>query len=371
MNTPATPPTPAAPEIPGSRFVEIAPGAGAPLRIEYRWIDPGRREAPLAVFLHEGLGSVAMWKDWPQTLCARLGLRGLVYSRAGYGRSTPRPHALGWPVDFMTREACDVLPALLDALRIDAAERARMWLVGHSDGGSIALLYASAFPDALQGAVAIAPHVFVEALSVASIAEAKTAYESQGLRARLARYHDDVDSAFYGWNDIWLAPTFRDWTITPALARIRCRLLAIQADDDHYGTMAQIDAIAQAVPHALTLRLARGGHSPHRDNPAALDDAIEAFMTGPHASTHDDEPLTKEMLMPRCEACQHLIGQPAAVPPHGDLQEAGADVAGTALHPVRRYERYRCTVCGCRLRRNTAQGDPPGIWSCEDAAPGA
>jgi pimeloyl-ACP methyl ester carboxylesterase len=248
------------------------------LRIEYGWIGAANADAPLAVFLHEGLGSIAMWKDWPAALCERLGMRGLVYSRPGYGRSTPRPHGVKWPVDFMTQQARDVLPALLDTLGVDAAQRKRMWLIGHSDGASIALLYAAGFPDALAGAVAIAPHVFVEDISVESIAAVKVAYETTGLRDKLGRYHDDVDSAFYGWNDIWLDPAFRGWNIVGELAAVRAPLLAVQALDDHYGTLAQVEAIGAAVPHARIHALAQGGHSPHRDAPGPLDSAIEAFV---------------------------------------------------------------------------------------------
>ncbi|QCP49766.1 alpha/beta hydrolase [Trinickia violacea] len=264
---------------PDAGFAELTATAGRPaLQLEYRWLNRDRQDAPIALFLHEGLGSIAMWKDWPQTLCDRLGMRGLVYSRPGYGRSTPRPHDVKWPVDFMAYQAHDVLPAFLDALHIDAAERARMWLIGHSDGGSIALLYAGAFPDALRGAAVIAPHVFVEDVTVESIAEAKVLYESTDLRARLARYHADVDSAFYGWNDIWLDPAFRNWTITDALAAIRCPLIEIQAEDDHYGTMAQIETIAHRVPHSRLCKLAHGGHSPHRDAPETLTDEISRFV---------------------------------------------------------------------------------------------
>ncbi|MCG5072666.1 alpha/beta fold hydrolase [Paraburkholderia tagetis] len=253
------------------------------LTIEYRWVGSHRAAAPIAVFLHEGLGSVDMWKDWPHTLCERLGMRGLVYSRPGYGRSTPRAPDEKWPVDFMAHQAHDVLPALLDALGVSAAERARMWLIGHSDGASIALLHAARFAHALAGAVAIAPHVFVEDISVSSIAQAKTAYESAGLRDKLARYHDDVDSAFYGWNDIWLDPAFRAWNIVGELAAIRAPLLAVQARDDHYGTMAQVEAIGAQVPHARVHVLDTGGHSPHRDAQAALDEAIVQFILAPHA----------------------------------------------------------------------------------------
>jgi len=248
------------------------------LNIEYRLLNTQLADAPLAVFLHEGLGSVAMWKDWPQTLCDALGMRGLVYSRPGYGRSTPRPHEVKLPVDFMSVQARDVLPALLDALHVSAEERRRMWVIGHSDGASITLHYAAAFPDALAGAVAIAPHVFVEDISVASIAEAKTAYEQQGLRARLARHHDDVDSAFYGWNDVWLSDAFRSWRIVDELDSIRCPLLAVQGRDDHYGTMAQIDSIAQRVPQARLAKLDNCGHSPHREAAQALNEAIVSFV---------------------------------------------------------------------------------------------
>ena len=252
------------------------------LNIEYRWLNAHLADAPLAVFLHEGLGSVAMWKDWPQTLCDGLGMRGLVYSRPGYGRSTPRPHDVKLPVDFMSVQAREVLPALLDALDVNEAERKRMWLIGHSDGGSITLLYAAAFPDALAGAVAIAPHVFVEDISVASIAEAKTAYEQSDLRSRLARHHDDVDSAFYGWNDIWLSDAFRSWSIVDELDCIGCPLLAVQGYDDHYGSMAQIDTIAQRAAQTQLTKLENCGHSPHRDAPHALNDAIAAFI-GTHS----------------------------------------------------------------------------------------
>ncbi|CAB3784159.1 2-succinyl-6-hydroxy-2, 4-cyclohexadiene-1-carboxylate synthase [Paraburkholderia ultramafica] len=263
-----------------SGFAELpATASHGPLRIEYRWLNETASDAPLAVFLHEGLGSIAMWRDWPQALCERLGMRGLVYSRPGYGLSTPREHGVKWPVDFMTAQARDILPALLDALEIDMRERQRMWVIGHSDGGSIALLYAALYPDALAGAVVIAPHVFVEDISVESIAQTKQLYETTDLRSKLSRYHADVDSAFYGWNDIWLNPAFRQWTISAELASIRQPLVAIQGHDDNYGTMAQIDTIAARVPHAKLVKLDACGHSPHRDAPDKLNDAIAAFVS--------------------------------------------------------------------------------------------
>jgi pimeloyl-ACP methyl ester carboxylesterase len=254
------------------------------LRLEYQWLNAGETDAPVAVFLHEGLGSISMWKDWPQKLCEQLGFRGLVYSRPGYGGSTPRAADVKWPVDFMQRQAHDVLPALFDVLDIDSAERARMWVIGHSDGGSIALLYAAAFPDALAGVIAIAPHVFVEDVSVEAISEATILYTQGDLRARLSRYHADVDSAFYGWNDIWLNPEFRRWNITDLLPAIHCPLLAVQGYDDEYATMEQIDAIASRVPHAQLVKLPACGHSPHRQCPAMLDAAIAAFVASVRSS---------------------------------------------------------------------------------------
>jgi pimeloyl-ACP methyl ester carboxylesterase len=248
------------------------------LRIECQWVNQGLGNAPIAVFLHEGLGSIAMWREWPQQLCEQLGMRGLVYSRPGYGRSTPRPRDIIWPVDFLTIQACEILPALLDTLGVDAAQREHMWMIGHSDGGSIALLYAALCPDQLAGAVSIAPHVFVEEISLQGISEIKAAYQKTDLREKLSRYHDDVDSAFYGWSDIWLSPAFRNWSIVDELRTIRCPLLAVLVDDDHYGTMGHLDTVAEQVPHARLVKLDACGHSPHRDAPAALNAAIAAFI---------------------------------------------------------------------------------------------
>lgn len=248
------------------------------LSLEYAWLNAEKTDAPIALFLHEGLGSIAMWRDWPQQLCDQLGMRGLVYSRPGYGNSTPRPHAEKWQPDYMHIQAHDVLPELLDALHIDAQQRAQMWVIGHSDGGSIALLYAAAFPDALAGAVVIAPHEFVEDISVEGIKQARIAYEQTGLRDRLSRYHADVDSAFYGWHDAWTNPAFASWSLVDRLSNIRCPLLAVQGHDDHYGTMAHLDTIAEQVPHALLVKLDKCGHSPHREAPDELNAAIQRFI---------------------------------------------------------------------------------------------
>lgn len=253
-------------------------GGAYPVRVEYAWLNAGREDAPIAVFLHEGLGSVSLWKRWPQALCDRLQCRGLVFSRPGYGRSTPRRPGETWPVSFLHHQAQVVLPALLDALRIDARERARMWLIGHSDGSTIALLYASAFPDALAGAAIMAPHVFVEPMTVQAIRETRAVYETSALRDRLGAYHDDVDSAFYGWNDAWLNPEFLHWDITADIAAIRKPLLAIQGHDDEYASMLQLDRIQEPVPHARLVKLSQCGHSPHRDAADAVNDAIAACI---------------------------------------------------------------------------------------------
>lgn len=260
-----------------SSFVDI-PWAGRPVRIEYRWVGSQAPDAPVLVFLHEGLGSVAMWRDFPARLCEALGARGLVYSRPGYGRSTPRGADERWAPDFMHRQAREVLPGLLQVLEVDA-HRDALWLFGHSDGGSIALLYAAAFPDALRGAIVLAPHILVEDVSVRSIEQARQAYLDTDLRQRLGRYHDDADSAFWGWNDIWLAPEFRDWSIEDEIAAIRCPVLAIQGLDDEYGTLEQIRGIRRQVPRARLLELGGCGHSPHKDQPETIIAAARAFMT--------------------------------------------------------------------------------------------
>ena len=250
---------------------------GRAVRIEHRWIAPERTDRPLLVFLHEGLGSVSMWRDFPQRLCEAANLRGLVYSRPGYGRSTPRAADEHWAPDFMHRQAHEVLPALLEALGVDTAQDPP-WLFGHSDGGSIALLHAARWPTRVAGAIVLAPHILVEDLSIASIAQARTAYETTDLRQRLARHHDDPDSAFRGWNDIWLHPDFRAWNIERELAPITCPLLAVQGLDDEYGTLEQIRGIARRLPQTELLELPNCGHSPHKDQPAALIAAVCQFM---------------------------------------------------------------------------------------------
>jgi pimeloyl-ACP methyl ester carboxylesterase len=227
--------------------------------------------SPWMVFLHEGLGSVAMWKDFPRRCAEAAGCGALVYSRHGYGQSgaLTGPRAVG----FMHEEALKTLPELLDRLQIE-----RPVLVGHSDGGSIALIHAGGSERAVQGVVALAPHVMVEEFGIRSIEIARVNYQTTDLRAKLTRYHADPDSAFWGWNDIWLHPDFRAWNIEEYLPRIGCPVLAIQGEDDEYGTMEHIERIARGAPRVDVLRLADCGHSPHRDQPDAVIARVAAFV---------------------------------------------------------------------------------------------
>ena len=261
----------------GPQFVEID-WRGRRVSIEHQWIAPERSLAPLIVFLHEGLGSLSMWRDFPQRLCEAAHCRGLVYSRPGYGRSTPRAIEEAWGLDFMHRQAHEVLPALLQALDVDTQAHPP-WLFGHSDGGSITLLYAAHFPERIAGAIVLAPHILVEDLSVASIEKARVAYLETDLRERLSRHHDDPDSAFWGWNGIWLHPPFKQWSIEAEIRTITCPLLAVQGLDDQYGTLEQIRGIARRVPQTELLELADCGHSPHRDQTDPLIAAATAFIT--------------------------------------------------------------------------------------------
>lgn len=252
------------------------PWEGGSVRIELAWVGVDDPAAPLMVFLHEGLGSLAAWRDTPEKLCAACGWRGLVYSRPGYGGSTPRPHAQAWPLDYLQRQAWELLPALLQALGVQG----RYGLFGHSDGGTIALLHAARHP-LTHSVIVLAPHIMVEEFGLASIREARRQYLEGDLRSRLARYHADVDSAFWGWNDAWLHPDFGFalslGQISLELKHIRAPVLAIQGQEDPYGTMAQIDGIAAILPATELLKLSQCGHAPHRDQPQRLTEACQAF----------------------------------------------------------------------------------------------
>jgi pimeloyl-ACP methyl ester carboxylesterase len=223
------------------------------------------------VMLHEGLGSVSMWKDFPEQLARATGCGVVAYSRYGHGKSERlREKRL---TEFMHHEGTVVLPGLLAGLEIE-----RPILLGHSDGASICVLYAAASPASPRGLVLEAPHVFVEELTVKSIAKIRTVYGTTDLPERLGRYHDHVEEAFWGWNDIWLNPAFRDWNIEECLNSIACPVLVIQGDDDEYGTLAQVEAIKRRVADSQALILPACGHSPHRDQPTATLEAIVQFV---------------------------------------------------------------------------------------------
>jgi len=239
-------------------------------RVEVQQL-PGAPDRPPLVFLHEGLGSISLWRDFPARVAESTDCPVVVYSRYGYGNSDRLDAPFG--VDYMHREALDALPALLARLKLS-----NPILVGHSDGASIALIYAGA-SGAVRALVVMAPHVFVEDISVQSIAEAKIAFETSDLPQRLARHHRDPRATFYGWNDIWLHPDFRRWNIEAFLPQVACPVLAIQGYDDEYGTMAQVDAIASQVQGPCeVLRLAECGHSPHRDQPERTLESVTAFV---------------------------------------------------------------------------------------------
>ncbi len=246
---------------------------GKDIALECAWVgDLSATET--MVFLHEGLGSVAMWKDFPEQLCNALGMRGLVYSRYGYGKSTPRPLEERWDPTFMHIEAQNILPQLLAVLKIE-----RPWLFGHSDGGSMALIYAATFPQTIPGVIVVAPHVFVESKAIDSIALTRDAYTRTDLRDKLARYHADVDSAFWGWNDVWLSSEFLDWNISDAMPHISAPLLAIQGEDDEYGTDAQVETVSRDVARGELMLIANCGHSPHRDQSGIVIDAVVEFVS--------------------------------------------------------------------------------------------
>ena len=253
--------------------MELIDVNGVRLEVERIAAPAGGSRAPI-VFLHEGLGSVAMWRDWPAQLCAACGRGGIVYSRRGYGRSDPVPDVRGagrLGPDYMHREAFDVLPALLARLGLQTPV-----LLGHSDGGTIALLHASRHPVA--ACVVMAPHVIVEEVSVRSIEQARDAFESGALRERLAKYHDHVDVAFWQWNDVWLSQAFRSFDIRPDCRRIAAPVLAMQGLDDPYGTLQQIRDIAPTAGPIAFEEIAACGHSPHRDQPALVTARIADFL---------------------------------------------------------------------------------------------
>lgn len=253
------------------RFVE----AGGH-RLEYVDIPAHQLRRPTLLFLHEGLGSVAMWRDFPARVAAVTGCRCVVYSRYGHGRSSPR--RAPYTVRFMHDEALEVLPALREQLRIE-----RPVLLGHSTGASMALIHAGAGLGDVAGVIAMAPLCFVEEFNLDSIRNARTLFQTTDMKARLARYHDDAEAVFWGWNDIWLHPEFKAWNIVDTLPAIRCPVLAILGEDDEYSTPQQIDLIAEKASGAANverLRLADCRHSPHRDQAEVVMAAIGRFLDG-------------------------------------------------------------------------------------------
>jgi pimeloyl-ACP methyl ester carboxylesterase len=240
------------------------------LRLEYRDYPATDTTRPVLLLLHEGLGCVAMWRHFPEKLAEATGCRVIAWSRAGYGASDPYPETR--TPRYMHREALEALPALIAALHIK-----RPLLVGHSDGASISLIFAGAFPEQTCGVVAMAPHEFVEEETLAGILKAKTAWTVTDWPNKLARYHRDATRVFSEWNDTWLSPEFRDWNIEEYLPQIRCPVLAQQGEDDEYATMRQIDVIAEQVPGTELLKLANCGHSPQRDQEAAVLAAVVGF----------------------------------------------------------------------------------------------
>jgi pimeloyl-ACP methyl ester carboxylesterase len=254
--------------LPRDGFVEVAGR-----RLEFVHLGPAPEAAPTLVLLHEGLGSAGLWLDFPEKLQAATGCGVFVFSRAGYGKSDPVP--LPRPLDYMQREAEEMLPALLDAIGFR-----RGVLVGHSDGASIAAHHLGVVRDPrVEAAVLIAPHFFVEDMCVAAIAEAKTAWETTDLRAKLARWHADPDVAFLGWNGAWLDPEFRKWDIRASLETVSRPMLVIQGVDDQYGTRLQPEAAVALSPAPVLVEMLPGvKHSPHREARDATVAAIGRFF---------------------------------------------------------------------------------------------
>jgi pimeloyl-ACP methyl ester carboxylesterase len=244
------------------------------MRLEYRMIGPRPDDAPTLVLLHEGLGCVDLWGEFPDRLAAATGAGVFIYSRAGYGRSSPAK--LPRPVRFMHEEARDVLPRVLGTIGFR-----RGILIGHSDGASIATIFSGSIQDhRVRGLVLIAPHFFTEDMGIAEIARAREAYENGDLREKLARWHEDVDNAFHGWNGVWLDPEFRNWDITDELAYIRVPILLVQGEDDQYGTIRQIEVAERECYCPVEVKLLPGvHHAPHREAPAATLRHATEFIT--------------------------------------------------------------------------------------------
>jgi pimeloyl-ACP methyl ester carboxylesterase len=254
--------------LPDSGFLDIGNQ-----RLEYRWTGPRPEAAPTLMMLHEGLGCVGMWGSFPEQLAAATGCGVFAYSRAGYGASSPV--ALPRPLNYMTDEARDTLPRVLDAIGFR-----RGLLVGHSDGASIAAIYAGSHQDhRVTGLALLAPHFIYEELTNASISQLRKEFESGDLRQRLARWHADVDATVRGWSDVWLGPDFRAWDISEHLAYIRVPVLIVQGEDDHYGSARQIEIAQEECYCPVEVAMMPGvGHAPHREAPAKTLRLVADFV---------------------------------------------------------------------------------------------
>ena len=240
--------------------------------LEYYALGPAPDQAPTIVMLHEGLGCAALWRDFPQKVAQATGMGVFVYSRAGYGQSDGAP--LPKPLDFMTREAVDVLPKVLDAIGFQ-----RGILFGHSDGATIAAIYAGSVADTrVRGLIVMAPHFFTEPDGLAESAKAKEAFETGGLREKMAKYHRDPDVAFRGWNDVWLHPDFRKWNVSEVIDYLRIPTLAIQGRDDQYGTLAQVEEIeSRSYAPVDMVVIDDCQHAPHLEQPVPVLAEVAEF----------------------------------------------------------------------------------------------
>jgi len=255
--------------------------------IEYQRMPAKKKDRPTLVFLHEGLGCVAQWRDFPRRVAEATGCAALIYSRYGHGQSDVCDAPRG--VRFMHDEALLALPELLTQLEIH-----NPLLIGHSDGASIALIYAGAGVGSVTGLIAMAPHVFVEDISITGIEKARVAWRTTDLPHKLARYHRDAAKTFAAWNDAWLNPDFRHWNIEEYLPRIASPILAIQGEEDEYGSMAQVDAIAAQAPNVQLLKLIECGHAPHKDQPEATLNAVARFiLAGEREPLKNPEPYPR------------------------------------------------------------------------------
>jgi len=254
--------------LPDQGFLDLEP-----MRLEYRMIGPRPDVAPTIVMLHEGLGSVGIWGDFPERIAAATGAGVFVYSRAGYGLSPPVK--LPRSTSFMDEEARDVLPRVLAAIGFR-----RGFLLGHSDGASIAAIYAGSVQDhRIRGLVLMAPHFFTEAIGLNEIARARKSFATGALREKLKRWHADVDSAFRSWNEPWLDPAFRSWDITEVLSYIRVPILVVQGEDDQYGTIKQVEVVARECYCPVeTALLPRVRHVPYREAPELTLKIVADFL---------------------------------------------------------------------------------------------